>query len=255
MHEHSFLFEPVNALLRTLLGGPPPVSRMSPAKAAFFFPAAAEGAWLPDHVIVALFLFLVLLATLPLLRKTFRKRNPNGFQNLNEVMIGAVRSLLDDVIGHGAADRFFPLIGAFTYFILISNLMGFFFFLAPPTSSYQTTLALALTSFVYYNAQGVREHGFWKYMKHFAGPVWWLALLFFPIEIIGNLARILSLSLRLGGNMWGEHTATGIFFSMAPILVPWPMMLLGIIGAILQTFIFVMLSIVYIYIATAHEEH
>jgi F-type H+-transporting ATPase subunit a len=80
-------------------------------------------------------------------------------------------------------------------------------------------------------------------------------VLFFPIELIGNFARILSLSLRLAGNVGGEHMATGIFFGMVPIFVPWPMMILGIIGAILQTFIFVMLSIVYIYLATAHEEH
>lgn len=253
MHEHSFLFEPVNALLRALLG-PPGSAKISPRMAEFFFPGGKD-AWLPDHVIVALFLFVVLLLVLPIARKTFRKRDPNWFQNLNEVVIGAVRSLLEDVIGHGGADKYFPLIGAFTYFILLSNLMGFFFFLTPPTSSFETTLALAVTSFIYYNVQGIREHGFLRYLKHFAGPIWWLAILFFPIEIIGNLARILSLSLRLGGNMWGEHTATGIFFGMVPILVPWPMMLLGIIGAILQTFIFVMLSIVYIFMAVAHEEH
>jgi F-type H+-transporting ATPase subunit a len=253
MHEHSFLYEPVNHLLTALFGAPP-VGRLSARAAAFLFPGG-PGVWVQDHVLMAAFLFLVLAVTLPLARRSFRKKSPNWFQNANEMVVLAVRSLIEEVIGPGAADRYLPLLGAFTYFILLSNLMGFFFFFSPPTASFQTTLALALTSFIYYNVQGVREQGALKYLKHFAGPVWWLAVLFFPIELIGNFARILSLSLRLAGNIGGEHMATGIFFGMVPILIPWPMMLLGIIGAILQTFIFVMLSIVYIYGATAHEEH
>jgi len=253
MHEHSFLFEPVNRFL-TAIFGPPPIARMSPKWSAFFFPGG-KGVWIQDHVIMAALLLLVLAVVLPVARRRFRKQGPNWFQNMNEMIVLAIRSLIEDVIGHGSADKYVPLLGAFTYFILISNLMGFFFFLSPPTVSFQTTLALAVTSFIYYNVQGIREHGLLRYLKHFAGPVWWLAVLYFPIELIGNFARILSLSLRLAGNIGGEHMATGIFFGMVPIFVPWPMMILGIIGAILQTFIFVMLSIVYIYIATAHEEH
>jgi F-type H+-transporting ATPase subunit a len=85
--------------------------------------------------------------------------------------------------------------------------------------------------------------------------VWWLAPLMFPIELIGNFARILSLSMRLFGNIFGEHTATGIFMGLIPLVVPWPMMALGIFGAFLQTFVFIMLTMVYISAATAVEEH
>ncbi len=110
-------------------------------------------------------------------------------------------------------------------------------------------------SFVYFNAQGFREHGFFGYLKHFMGPVLWLAPLFFVIEMIGNFARILSLSLRLFMNIYGEHTATGIFAGLAPIVVPWPLMALGLFTALLQAFIFVILTAVYISLGTAHEEH
>jgi F-type H+-transporting ATPase subunit a len=251
--EHSFLYGPVNRLLVSLLGAPP-VAKLSPGWRAFLF-ADGERIWLQDNVIMALLLFAALAVVLPLARRTFRKRSPNWFQNLNEMIVLAVRDLIEDVVGHGAGKKYLPLLGAFTYFILLSNLMGFFFFLTPPTSSFQTTLALALTSFIYFNAQGIREHGVVGYLKHFMGPILFLAPLMFVIEVISILARIVSLSLRLAGNVGGEHLATGIFFGMVPILVPWPMMLLGLIGALLQTFIFVILSTIYIAGAVAHEEH
>jgi F-type H+-transporting ATPase subunit a len=251
--EHSFLYGPVNRLLVSVVGAPP-LAKLSPGWRKFLFPDGA-GIWLQDNVIMALLLFAIFAVTLPFARRTFRKRSPNWFQNMNEMIVLAVRDLIDDVVGHGAGKKYLPLLGAFTYFILFSNLMGFFFFLTPPTSSFQTTLALALTSFIYFNAQGIREHGVLGYLRHFMGPILFLAPLMFVIEVISILARIVSLSLRLAGNIGGEHIATGIFFGMVPILVPWPMMLLGLIGALLQTFIFVILSTIYIAGAVAHEEH
>lgn len=251
--EHSFLYGPVNRFLVSLLGAPP-AAKLSPGWRAFLFPDG-ERIWLQDNVIMALLLFAFLAVTLPLARRTFRKRSPNWFQNLNEMIILAIRGLIDDVVGHGAGKKYLPLLGAFTYFILISNLMGFFFFLTPPTSSFQTTLALAITSFVYFNAQGIREHGIGGYLRHFMGPILFLAPILFPIELVSVCVRIFSLSLRLVGNISGEHLATGIFFGMVPIIAPWPMMLLGLIGALLQTFIFVILSTIYIAGAVAHEEH
>jgi len=251
--EHSFLYGPVNRLLVSLLGLPP-VGRLSSGWRAFLFPDG-EKIWLQDNVIMALLLLVFLTVALSLARRTFRKRSPGWFQNANEMIILAVRDLIDDVVGHGAGKKYLPLLGAFTYFILLSNLMGFFFFLTPPTSSFQTTLALALTSFIYFNAEGIREHGPVGYLKHFMGPMLLLAPLLFPIELVSVCVRLFSLSLRLVGNIGGEHLATGIFFGMFPIIVPWPMMLLGLIGAILQTFIFVILTTIYIAGAVAHEEH
>jgi len=171
------------------------------------------------------------------------------------MVVSGLRNLLEDVIGHGAEKKYLPIVGAFALFIFVSNLFGLFFFLQPPTGSLSTTIALALLSFVYFNAQGIRAHGLGGYLKHFMGPVLWLAPLFFVIEMIGNFARILSLSLRLFMNIFGEHTATGIFAGLAPILVPWPLMALGLFTALLQAFIFITLSAVYIEGATAHEEH
>ena len=120
------------------------------------------------------------------------------------------------MIGHGAQQKYLPMIGALALFIFIGNLFGLIYPLQPPTGSLSTTAALAVISFLYFNWQGIKENGVLGFLKHFAGPVWWLAPLFFVIEIIGNFARILSLSLRLFMNISGEHTVTGFFASLVP---------------------------------------
>src|SRR4029079_6593771 len=140
-------------------------------------------------------------------------------------------------------------------FIAMANLFGQFYFLQPPTGALSTTVALAVISFVYFNVEGVREHGLGGYLKHFMGPLIWIAPLFFVIEIIGTFARILSLSLRLFMNIFGEHTTTNVFASLVPVVVPWPMMALGIFTAFLQAYVFALLTAVYVSGATAHEEH
>src|SRR5437016_11345282 len=170
------------------------------------------------------------------------------------MLVSGLRSLVDDVIGHGG-QKYLPIIGTFAIFIGVANLFGLFFFLQPPTGSLSTTVALAIISFLYFNFQGIREHGLFRYLGHFTGPLLLIAPLFFVIEIIGTFARILSLSLRLFMNIFGEHTATGIFSGLAPIVVPWPLMALGLFTALLQSFIFVTLTSVYISLGTAHEEH
>jgi len=115
-------------------------------------------------------------------------------------------------------------------------------------------IALSITAFLFYNIVGIAKLGPIKYAAHFVGPVWWLFPLMIPLEIISHLARVLSLALRLFGNIFGEHTATGIFVGLVPFLVPWPMMGLGLLGATIQTFIFMMLTAVYLSDAVA-EEH
>jgi F-type H+-transporting ATPase subunit a len=125
----------------------------------------------------------------------------------------------------------------------------------PPTAVTSTTFALSITAFIFYNIVGIRDNGLLKYMKHFVGPVWWLFFIMIPIEVISHLARILSLAIRLFGNIFGEHSATGIFFWIFPFVVPWPMMGLGIFGALLQAFIFIMLTMAYLNGAVASEEH
>ena len=161
--------------------------------------------------------------------------------------------MIEAQVGHGAGDRYLALIGAFTLFIFCSNVMGLFFFLNPPTANVNVTFGLAGISFVLYNAIGIKKHGF-SYIKHFLGPIWWLTPLFFVIELISHAARWLSLGLRLFGNMTGEHMVSGVFNKLVPLLAPLPIMALGLFAAVIQTFIFIMLTTVYIAGAEA-EEH
>lgn len=231
-HEHSILYEPVNRLLER------------------FFHIHA-----PDHVIMAALVLLLSCIIFPLASRGISRDNPGGFQHFLELIVGGLKDLLEDIVGHGASKKYLYIIGGFASFIFMSNLFGLFFFLQPPTGNPNTTFGLGLTAFLYYNYQGIKTQGFVHYIKHFMGPMPLLAPLMFPIELIGHFARILSLGMRLFGNIFGEHTATGIFMGMLPFVVPWPMMGLGIFGAFLQTFVFIMLTMVYIGGAVATEEH
>ena len=214
----------------------------------------AFGVDVPDHVLMAGLVFVICLIVFPLATRRLSRDNPGPLQQTLELLIVGLRDMMHDIIGHGS-ERFLGMITSFTVFIFISNIFGLFYFLQPPTSNPNTTFALSISSFLYFNYQGIKEQGLFHYLKHFAGPVWWLAWLMFPIEMVGNFARALSLSMRLFGNIFGEHTATGIFMGLVPIIVPWPMMALGIFGAVLQTFVFIMLTMVYLSGAVATEEH
>ena len=214
----------------------------------------AFGFDVPDHVVMALLVLLISTLICVAVRRSIRRDNPGPLQHFMEMIVGGMKSMLHDIIGH-QGDRYLYIIGGFAMFIFLSNIFGLFYFLQPPTGNPNTTFALSLSAFLYYNVEGIRRQGLVHYLKHFMGPVLWLAPVMFIIEIIGNFARILSLGMRLFGNIFGEHTATGIFMGLVPIVVPWPMMALGIFGALLQTFVFIMLTTVYIGGAVAAEEH
>ncbi len=233
-HEHSILYAPVNALWHGV---------------------QHQFAWdIPDHVIMALLVLAISAIFFPLVGRTISRDNPGPIQHILEWIVAALKDLLRDIIGHDG-DKYLYIIGAYAVFIFLCNIFGLFYFLQPPTSNPNTTFALSISAFLYYNFEGIRKQGLLGYLKHFMGPVLWLAPLMFIIEMIGNFARMLSLGMRLFGNIFGEHTATGIFIGMVPIVVPWPMMALGIFGALLQTFVFIMLLSVYIGGAVAAEEH
>lgn len=230
-HETSILYGPVNAIAKKL------------------------GFYIPDHVLMALLVLGLSLLVFPLITRRLSRDDPGPFQQLLELVVLGLKGLLEEVVGHGAGNRFLYIIGGFATFIFISNIFGLFYFLQPPTGNINTTFALSMLAFLYYNYQGFRTQGPRGYLMHFMGPVLWLAPLMFLIEIIGHFARILSLGMRLFGNIYGEHTATGIFMGIFPIVLPWPMMALGIFGALLQTFVFIMLTMVYIGGAVTVEEH
>lgn len=258
----SILYEPVNSLLEKALG---PVSgapawwrdgvNLGGFQIAGVAPRDEAGhavAWLPDHLIMALFVFLLCAIVFPLAKRGFRKDAPSGAQNVIEVFVDFLRGVIKENIPHHGA-KYLPIIGGFFFFIAISNLVGVLFFLQPPTANLNTTFALSLTCFFFFNAAGIKEHGALAYFKHFMGPSVALAILVFPIEIIGNVARALSLAMRLYGNIYGEHMATNKFVELVPIVVPWPMNALGIFTAFLQAYVFTLLTAVYIGGAVAHE--
>jgi F-type H+-transporting ATPase subunit a len=160
-----------------------------------------------------------------------------------------------DVIGEKLAKKYLPLIATIGLFVLISNLIGIIPGFESPTSDINVTLALALIVFVYYNFEGIRENGLAKYFKHFLGPVWWLYWLMFPIEIVSHLSRIVSLSFRLFGNIKGDDLFLAVILMLAPFVAPLAPYALLTFMALLQAFIFMMLTYVYLAGAVQISEH
>jgi F-type H+-transporting ATPase subunit a len=126
---------------------------------------------------------------------------------------------------------------------------------SPATDNFNTTLALGIFVFLYYNYQGIKEQGLWGHIKHFMGPVWYLAILIFPIELISHAVRPLSLGLRLQGNMKGDHLVLSIFSGLVPYLVPIPFYVIGLFVCFMQAFVFTLLTMVYISLSTATHDH
>ena len=175
---------------------------------------------------------------------------PNRIQNVMEVVVGSIETMLVDTMGD-KGKQFFPLIATIFIFILLSNLMGLVPGFSGATANLNTTVSMALVVFVITHIVGVRTHGF-KYVKQFLGPVWWLIPLMFPIEVISHLSRPLSLSVRLFGNMEGGHIVIAVLFILVPLLVPMPMFVLKILISGIQALVFTLLSMMYI--AGAMEE-
>jgi F-type H+-transporting ATPase subunit a len=194
--------------------------------------------------IVHAWLVMAILTVIALVVKSGMKKIPGKFQNFMELFIGAIEKMVSDNMGEKGRP-FFPLIATLALFILTSNLIGLIPGFYPPTANLNTTLACAIIVFLTTHVVGIRNHGF-SYVKHFLGPVWWLAPFMFFVEIIGHLSRPLSLSFRLFGNMNGHELILIIFFTLVPFLVPLPMMLLGVLIAFLQSFVFMLLATIYI---------
>lgn len=189
-------------------------------------------------------LIIALLALLSIMATKAVKAVPGGLQNFMEVVIGGIENMIVETMGeHGRP--FFPLIATLAIFILVSNLIGLIPGFFPPTANINTTAACAVVVFVMTHIVGVKEHGV-KYIKHFLGPILWLAPMMFFIEVIGHFSRVISLTLRLFGNMNGHELVLMIFFGLAPFLVPLPMMLMGVLVSFIQAFVFMLLAMIYI---------
>ncbi|MBL7211052.1 MAG: F0F1 ATP synthase subunit A [Desulfobacteraceae bacterium] len=178
---------------------------------------------------------------------------PGKRQNVLEAIVGGLEDFMVEITGPEGR-FFFPFIATVFLYILICNLIGLIPGLYSPTANLNTTLALAICTFLYTHIIGIKFHGP-KYIKHFLGPVWWLAPLMFPIEVIGHLARIMSLSIRLFGNIFGKETVLGILFMLAGMyLAPLPILFLGILVSVIQALVFMLLSIIY-FVGAMEEAH
>ncbi len=180
---------------------------------------------------------------------------PQGMQNVMETYLEGVIAMGRDVVGESYAKKYLPLIATLGLFIFVSNILGIIPGFESPTGNINFTLTLALIVFIYYNFEGIKKNGVVDYFAHFAGPVKWLAPLMFPIEIISHLSRIVSLSFRLFGNIKGDDLFLWVLLMLAPWIVPLPAFAILLFMAFLQTFIFMILT--YVYLAGAvllHEE-
>jgi F-type H+-transporting ATPase subunit a len=176
---------------------------------------------------------------------------PGKGQNFFEVVVGGLEEFMVTVTGEEGR-WLFPIAGTVFIYILSCNLIGLVPGFFPPTASLNTTLSCALVVVIFTHIIGVKYHGA-KYIKHFMGPIWWMVPIILPIEIIGHLARILSLSFRLFGNMMGHELVLGILFFLAgAFFAPLPIMALGIFVALVQAFVFFLLSIMYFTGAMEH---
>ncbi len=170
-----------------------------------------------------------------------------------EVFIGVFYDTVKDVMGAKKAKRYFPLIGTLALFIFFSNVLGMIPGFSPPTSSWNLTLACSLVVFVAFNAWGIKENGL-GYFKHMMGP-WYLSWLIFPIELMSLCIRPVTLSVRLMLNMSVDHLLLSIFLGLFMFLLPIPVMVLGTLVVLVQTYVFCLLTSIYIALATEHEEH
>jgi F-type H+-transporting ATPase subunit a len=204
-----------------------------------------------NAVAMEVLVFGFLLVAFILVRSSLSVESPGGLQHMFEGINGFIEGQSRDVIGHHS-ERFTPFLVTLGLFILISNLFGVVPGLESPTATPVVPLGCAICAFVYYQSQGLRQGGL-GYLKHFLGPVWWLSPLMLPLEIISHLARVLSLTIRLYANMFAGDIVTLVFFSLIPLAVPVVFLGLHLGVALLQAYIFVLLTTVYLAGAVATE--
>jgi F-type H+-transporting ATPase subunit a len=215
---------------------------------AAFGPYTAENA-IPWYTVMFFIACVLSVVIIWILKGKLSESEPGGAQQTLEVSVLAVRNMLEDVIGpHGL--KYFPVVMTFAVLILVSNLMGLFPLFMSPTAATSVTFALGLSSFLYYNYFGISENGLFRHLKHFAGPIWWIAPLIFPIEVISNFIRPFSLGIRLFGNLFADEKVLETVAHLVPgvtwWLVPLPLMALSVFVAVVQTFVFILLSQLYL---------
>jgi F-type H+-transporting ATPase subunit a len=211
-------------------------------------PAHPWETWLVMELLVV----AILMVGVAVVRSRFSVDRPGTFQHVFEGLYDFLITQASDVgIEHPA--KYINFFGTLFIFIAAMNLIGIIPILESPTMTVYVPAALAVTTWVYYHVMGVRELGLWKYLAHFGGPILFMAPLMFIIEIIGHVARMLSLTVRLYGNMFAGEQITNVFISLTYIVVPVIFMALHVFVAFLQAYVFTLLTMIYVSIGTAHE--
>jgi len=237
----------VTRLLNSMFAGPVDgllgLVRIHPANAA---------APIDDTFALEFLVALGLIAFFVLIRLTLSVEKPAVPQQLAEMIHEGVGGQAEMIIGHGY-ERFQPFVTCIFLFILICNLLGLIPGIEAPTKALVVPIGLAVATFIYYNFHGVRAQGPIGYLKHFAGPIWWISWLLFPIEIISHLARLMSLSVRLWANMVAGDLVTMVSFMLIPIAIPSIFLGLHFVVSVIQAAVFMLLTMIYLGQATAQE--
>ncbi len=216
----------------------------------------------PNHVMMSVLIGVVLILSMGIARLQLSKkiRSGNGlipdpklsYRNFFEIFAESLYKMTEMVIGHHDAPLYFPIIGTLFTFVFVSNLAGLIPGFQPATDNMNTTFALGIFVFLYYNWVGLRANGL-SYLKHFMGPVLLLAPLMFVIELVSHLFRPFSLGLRLRGNIMGDHIVMGVFSDLVPYFVPVAFYALGLFVCFVQAFVFSLMTMVYISMSTSHD--
>jgi F-type H+-transporting ATPase subunit a len=204
-----------------------------------------------NFVVMQFVVVLFLMAMAALLRFRLSAGRPGNFQQASELIYEFVHGQAEDQMGQDCL-RYLGFFGTIFLFILTANLIGLVPCFECPTQNPSVTAGCAITTFIYYNLMGIQAHGY-KYPAQFAGPVWWLAPLMLPIEIISHLARLLSLTVRLYANMFASEKVTMVFLGLTYFPIPVIFMGLHLFVGGIQAFIFMLLTMVYVSGAVAHE--
>ncbi|ACN98180.1 ATP synthase F0, A subunit [Sulfurihydrogenibium azorense Az-Fu1] len=207
---------------------------------------------LQTHVVMA----VIVVIAVPILFSILAKKPsliPTPVQNIFEIYIQFIDNLIKENMGEKGT-KYFTLIAAIGLFVFFGNLLGMIPGFESPTANLNTTMALALMVFFIYNFEGIREQGL-SYFKHFLGPVPAMAPVFVIIELLSHLSRPVTLALRLFANMTGGELVSVVLIMLVPFLVPMPVILIHLIAVFLQTYVFVVLTTVYIAGAITHAEH
>ena len=214
---------------------------------------AAQNALMVNQTLVfELLVVMGLIAFFCMVRLTLSVEKPNPAQQIAEMVHEFTGSQAEQVIGHGY-ERFQAFVTCILLFVVLNNLLGLIPAIVTPTSQPWVPLGIAVLTFLYYHFQGFREQGFTGYMKQFVGPMWWIAWLLFPIEIISHCARMMSLTIRLYANMFASDLVTLVFFSLIPVAIPVLFLGLHAFVSLIQAYVFMLLSMIYLSLAVSHE--